>query len=105
MKRTSSVGDGGDTENITAVPFTEATAKSLAQRPDSASEFARLGDLRRLFGLSRATAYNLAQRGLIHTISLRQKGKARGCRLVSLPSVRAYLASLPAGDGLKGGAA
>ncbi len=82
-----------DEVKLTGVPLHEAAAKALDPRkvPDIRSEFCRMGDLRRLFGLVRSTAYNLAKEGHIKSISLRRKGQARSVRLVSVPSVRAYL--------------
>lgn len=76
---------------VTALPRVEAQARTL---PGSDSEFCRMADLRRLFGLTRSTAYSLANEGLIKTISLRKQGNARGCRLVSVHSVRSYLKGL-----------
>lgn len=86
------VADGND-KKFTSVPLHEAAAKALDPRklPDIHSEFCRMGDLRRMFGLVRSSAYNLAKEGHIKTISLRRKGQARSVRLVSVPSVRAYL--------------
>ena len=86
------VGDGNDAKHTT-VPLIEAAAKASDPRtlPDTNSEFCRMGDLRRLFGIVRSTAYLLANEGRISTISLRRKGQARSVRLVSVPSVRGYL--------------
>ena len=100
-KRQTSVGDGSDAQNRTAVPLVEAAAKAsdLRTLPDGASEFCRMADLRRLFGITRATAYQLANAGRIRTVSLRQRGQARGVRLVNVASVRAYLEDLLARQG------
>lgn len=86
------VADGND-KKLTSVPLHEAAAKALDPRnlPDIHSEFCRMGDLRRLFALTRSHAYILASEGHIKTISLRRKGQARSVRLVSTASVRAYL--------------
>ena len=53
-----------------------------------------MGDLRRMFGLVRSSAYLLAKEGHIKTVSLRRRGQARSIRLVSVSSVRAYLSRL-----------
>lgn len=92
---TQCVTDGTDAKK-TAVPFQEASAKATDPRilPTVESEFVRMGDLRRLFGITRATAYLLAKDGKIKTVSMRQRGNIRGVRLVSVPSVRAYLNGL-----------
>jgi hypothetical protein len=90
--KTKQVADASDV-NFTGVPLPEAAAKALDPRtlPDTHSEFCRMHDLRRLFGITRSTGYNLIAAGLITAISLRRKGQARSVRLVSVPSVRAYL--------------
>lgn len=86
------VHDGNDVK-LTTVPLHEAAAKASDPRtlPDIHSEFCRMGDLRRLFALTRSHAYILASEGHIKTISLRRKGQARSVRLVNTASVRAYL--------------
>ena len=89
------VADGND-KKLTTVPLHEAAAKALDPRtlPDIHSEFCRMHDLRRLFGITRSTGYNLIAEGLIYAISLRRKGQARSVRLVSVQSVRSYLSRL-----------
>ena len=57
-------------------------------------QLVRIGELRRLFGITRPTAYLLAKEGKIQTVSLRKFDQLRGARMVSLPSVRAYLREL-----------
>lgn len=93
--KTKQVADANDVK-LTGVPLHEAAAKALDPRklPDIHSEFCRMGDLRRICGIVRSTAYNLANEGHIKTISLRRKGQARSVRLVNLPSVRSYLSRL-----------
>ena len=65
---------------------------------DASTPFGRLQDWLklelRLFGITRATAYLLAKQGRIRTLSMRRRGHVRGVRLVSVPSVRAYLGTL-----------
>lgn len=92
LKTHKQVHDGKDAK-LTAVPLHEAAAKTLDLRnlPTLESEFCRPGDLRRLFSITRSTGYNLIAEGLIASVSLRRKGQARSIRLVSVPSVRAYL--------------
>lgn len=88
---------GGDNDvKTTVTPLAEAAAKASDPRqlPDAASEFCRMVDLRRLFGITRGTAYVLEKQGRIKTLSLRQRGHVRGVKLVSVPSVRAYLNGL-----------
>lgn len=45
-------------------------------------------------GLGRSYLYQLATSGKIRTISLRQKGKVRGVRLINLDSVLSYLSQV-----------
>lgn len=42
-------------------------------------------------GLGRAVLSRLAKSGAVRSISLREPGARRGCRLISLPSLLAYL--------------
>lgn len=94
--RLDSVGNGSDASSQTAVSSGGAAVKASGPHllPDAHSEFLRMGDLRRLFGITRATGYQLAKAGRIRTVSLRQPGSARGVRLVNAASVRDYLARL-----------
>jgi hypothetical protein len=48
----------------------------------------------RLCGLSRTTLLELSQKGFIRTVALRKPGAKKGIRLVHLPSLHRYLASL-----------
>jgi hypothetical protein len=81
LKKFKQVEDGGE-EKFTIDPRT---------LPDVSSEFCRMADLRRLFGITRSTAYLLAKRGQVKTVSLRRGGQSRSVRLVSVRSVRAFL--------------
>ncbi|NBW14018.1 MAG: hypothetical protein EBR82_39070 [Caulobacteraceae bacterium] len=56
----------------------------------------------RLEGLSRAEIYLLAKDGKIRCKILRKPGNERGIRLINVPSVRAYIDSIP--DEVPGGA-
>jgi hypothetical protein len=64
-------------------------------------QFVQMGDLRQLFGITRPTAYLLANQGKIRTVSLRQAGRVHGRRLVNVLSVRAYLQELQGEQGAK----
>jgi hypothetical protein len=46
-------------------------------------------------GFSRAKLYQLAADGLIKTKSIKEPGKERGTRLFNLPSILAYIDSVP----------
>jgi len=56
-------------------------------------EFAGHAKIRELFGLSRTHTYRLSNEGLIRSVSLRERGKARGRRLYDVQSVRDYFAA------------
>lgn len=49
-------------------------------------------------GLGRAVLSRLAASGKVKSISLREPGARRGCRLISLPSLLRYLDGLAAGQ-------
>ena len=49
----------------------------------------------RIEGQSRSGLYDLSSRGLIKTKTIRRPGSKKGIRLFSVPSIRAYIASLP----------
>jgi hypothetical protein len=57
-------------------------------------EFGRFSDLNNGFGIKRGIAYRAIKDGKIKSITLREPGKKFGCRLIYLPSVRAWLRSL-----------
>jgi len=58
------------------------------------SEFCRVPDVQRIFGLKRGVVYRLLNEGRIRSVSLSTPGHAKGCRLINVASVRAFLASL-----------
>ena len=63
----------------------------------SGSQWIRLpkpGEHESTTGLTRSVLTRLCVEGKVKSISLREPGKARGCRLVNLPSLVSYLASL-----------
>ncbi len=49
-------------------------------------------------GLGRAVLSRLAKSGAVRSISLREPGARRGCRLISLPSLLAHLDALARGQ-------
>jgi hypothetical protein len=57
-------------------------------------EFGRWQDVQRIYGIKRGILYRKIADGTIQSISLREPGKRFGCRLIYLPSVRAWLHSL-----------
>ena len=64
----------------------EASTAPYAEFCDCQGAFVR-------FGLKRSLLYNLHGQGLIKGVSLRRRGAARGKRLWSVDSIRAYLNS------------
>ncbi|HVU39296.1 MAG TPA: hypothetical protein VHC95_13260 [Opitutales bacterium] len=64
-----------------------------------AAEFCRMprsGEIEPLSGLRRSQLYELTREGLIQTVSLRRRGKARGTRLIVAASLLSYLRGLAA---------
>lgn len=59
--------------------------------PDFQPEFITHHSVTALFGISRSFAYDLAKRGLIKSVSIRQRGALKGKRLFVADSIRTYL--------------
>ena len=57
------------------------------------AEWLRPADIRPLYGIGRSLLYELIKSNEVHSVCLRRKGKATGCRLVSAESLRAFIAS------------
>jgi hypothetical protein len=79
-------------------PIGESSHK-YAKRPRIASpapEWSDIRGLERLFGIKETAAYELIRARAFRSILMKKPGKARGKRLVSLASVREYLAGLEA---------
>jgi hypothetical protein len=70
-------------------PFT--TKPIEASIVSNSPEFVDSRGMRQMFGISRTAAYDLINDGLIKSVSLRRKGRARGRRLFDVASVREYL--------------
>ena len=77
--------DEGGNARTTIAPVV-ASPENDAEFCDSAGAFYR-------YGLRRSLLYALHKEGLIRGVSLRRKGTARGKRLWSCDSIRAYLTS------------
>jgi len=56
-------------------------------------EFLRIPEACRLSRLSKPKIYDLINRGLIKSISLRERGQIKGTRIIVGDSLRAYLMS------------
>jgi len=61
--------------------------------PGFQPEFLNHQSVKALFGISRSFAYNLSKRGLIKSVSIRQRGALKGKRLFVADSIRRYLMS------------
>ena len=70
-----------------------ANAAVEAKRP----EWGDAKAVREVFGIGRSTLYNLAARGRIKTVSLRERGCQRGKRLFSMDSIAHLLESRATG--------
>ena len=53
-------------------------------------------------GISRAKLYQLAGDGRIRTVSIKERGKLRGCRLFDLASILRYIESCSCSEGSPG---
>ena len=53
-------------------------------------------------GLSKAKLYQLIQRGLIKSVSLRERGMVRGTRIISYDSLKSFLESRATGGEIIG---
>ena len=60
-------------------------------------EWLRVSEAIQYSRLSKPTLYGLFNRGLVKTVSLRERGKQRGARLVSFDSLKAFLESRASG--------
>ena len=59
-------------------------------------EWIKPKEVPRYFGISRPAVYNLMNNGKIKSISLRERGKASGSRLISYDSLKDYFDKLSA---------
>lgn len=67
------------------------TIKSIQITTDNEPEFSDSKGVYARFGISRSLLYELANDGLIKSVSLRRLGTARGKRLWNIDSIRNYL--------------
>jgi hypothetical protein len=57
------------------------------------AEWVKINDASRLFGLSRPRIFKLIALGQLDSVHLRDTGKLKGVRLISVASIRAYIES------------
>jgi hypothetical protein len=72
---------------------TDKTIATVQASPANDAEFCDSPGAFSRFALKRSTLYKLHEEGLVDGCSLRRKGRQRGKRLWSIPSIRAYLNS------------
>jgi predicted DNA-binding transcriptional regulator AlpA len=65
--------------------------------PDAAREWLRVKEACTYSCLSKAKLYDLMNRGLVKSSSLRERGQIKGTRLVSFDSLRQFLESRASG--------
>jgi len=80
---------------------TETTTDPVQASPAFDAEFCDSPGAFYRFGMRRSLLYELHAEGLIDGCSLRRRGKQRGKRLWSIPSIRAYLATQMDGRAVK----
>ena len=68
------------------------TRDPIVQQP----EWIRPSQIPIVFGISRSVGYELLSAKKIKSVVLRKPGNIRGCRLISVDSIRAYLSQLAA---------
>ncbi len=73
-------------EDTTSKPATGASVDGLTP------EFTDHRGVTRLFGICRSKAYQMADQGLIRSVSLRRPGQTKGKRLFDIASIRACIA-------------
>ena len=67
--------------------------RGLTRPTDIEPRFGDALDCRRIYGVRQTKLYELYYEGLIKSVLLRTKGRAKGKRLFDLRSLEAYLAS------------
>ena len=81
--------------NSSTMPQSAGGAPKAAEIPEWI-RLPRPGEHEPRTGLTRSVIARLCAEGKVKSITLRERGKLRGCRLVSLESLLAYLRSLDA---------
>ena len=76
------------------------SAKPITPSHAAHQEWMRIAEAVQYSTLSKAKLYDLINRGLIKSVSLRERGQIKGTRLVSYPSLCAFLESRATGGNL-----
>jgi hypothetical protein len=80
-------------QNITIPPVAHSSRPPTSLRSDNLPEFLRVQEAVTWSRLGKGTMYGLMERGLIRSISLRERGKIKGTRLIVADSLKDYLFS------------
>ncbi|RYD72172.1 MAG: DNA-binding protein [Verrucomicrobiaceae bacterium] len=70
---------------------TASVSALLAADPSAKPEWLRMKAATNLFGIGRSRLYELIEERKIKSISLRDRGKQRGIRLISYDSLKAFI--------------
>ncbi len=71
--------------------------KTPIQNEPLPKEWLRVSEACQYSRLSKPTLYNLLNRGLVKSVSLRERGQIKGTRLISFDSLRGFLESRASG--------
>jgi excisionase family DNA binding protein len=71
--------------------------KTTTQNESLPKEWLRVSEACQYSRLSKPTLYNLLNRGLVKSVSLRERGQIKGTRLISFDSLRGFLESRASG--------
>ena len=81
----------------TLIPSALAPKATVSHNAPSLPEWLRVNEACEFSRLSKAKLYDLFNRGLVKSVSLRERGMVRGTRLVSSDSLRVFLESRSSG--------
>jgi excisionase family DNA binding protein len=76
---------------------TSETHLSLDQTRTIPNDWLRVSEACQYSRVSKPTLYNLLNRGLVKSVSLKERGQIKGTRLVSFHSLKAFLESKATG--------
>jgi hypothetical protein len=85
--RMKSISVGGGQQSLTTDPVSVTPAEVAAANP----EWLDALGVHAQFSIRRSLLYELDKGGHIKSVSLRRRGRSRGKRLFSVPSIRSFL--------------
>ena len=74
------------------------TISDLCETSKVNPEWIRVKSAVRMFGIGQSRLYELIQAGTVKSVCLRERGKARGIRLISVDSMRSLMERAAAGQ-------